>query len=165
MRVFPTCVYTSQWRLRTRRIGALQVIASILFYYYIVKVKTDYINSDYSDVRYRVYIWGFPYLDYSFDVLISLIGNVSLYNWFPVITLLTVLFHVLICLYSRYTFLVHMYLLCTSFGFIYVLAGLRLTTLNSHVQILVPGPWWHVIGSEKCIFIIIFTITFSYLFI
>jgi len=95
------------------------LIASILLHYYIVvKEKTDYINSDYSDVRYRVYIWGFPCLDYSFDVLISLIGNVSLYNWFPVVTLLTVLLHIHTCLYSRYTFPVHMYLLCTPPGFI-----------------------------------------------
>jgi len=57
--------------------------ASILFHYsVIVKTNSGYINSDYSDVRYRVYIWGFPYLDYSFDVLISRIGNVGLYNWF-----------------------------------------------------------------------------------
>jgi len=37
---------------------------------------------------------------------------------------------------------VHFYLLCTPFGFIYVLAGLRLTALDSYVQILVPEPWW-----------------------
>jgi len=33
------------------------LIASILFHYYIiVKEKSDYINSDYSDVMYSVYI-------------------------------------------------------------------------------------------------------------
>ena len=53
-------------------------------------------------MRYRVYIWGFPCFDYSFDVLISPIGNVSLYNYFPVVTLLTVSFHVHMCLYSWY---------------------------------------------------------------
>jgi len=31
---------------------------------------------------YMVYIWRFPCLDYSFDVLISRIYNLSLYNWF-----------------------------------------------------------------------------------
>ena len=41
-----------------------------------------YMNSDYYDVRCRVFIWGSPYLDYSFDILISRIGNFSLYNWF-----------------------------------------------------------------------------------
>ena len=60
---------------------------------------------------------------------------------FSIVTLLTVSFHVHICLYSRYTFHVHMYLLCTPFGFIYALAGLRLITLDSHVQILEPGSW------------------------
>jgi len=40
------------------------------------------INSEYSDVRYTVYIWWFPYLDYSLYVLISRISNLGLYNWF-----------------------------------------------------------------------------------
>ena len=44
--------------------------------------NSGYINSNY-DVRCRVYIWGFSYLDYSFDVLISWISNLGLYNWFP----------------------------------------------------------------------------------
>ena len=39
-------------------------------------------NSGYINVRYTVYIWRFPYLDYSFDVLISRISNLGLYNWF-----------------------------------------------------------------------------------
>jgi len=39
-------------------------------------------NSGYGDVRYKVHIWGFSCLDYSFDVLISQIGNLALYNWF-----------------------------------------------------------------------------------
>jgi len=33
-------------------------------------------------VRYKVYIWGFSCLKFFFDVLISWIGNLSLYNWF-----------------------------------------------------------------------------------
>ena len=40
-------------------------------------------NLAYGDVSYMVYIWGFSYLDYFFDVLISRIANVGLYNWFP----------------------------------------------------------------------------------
>ena len=40
------------------------------------------LNSDYGDIRHIVYIWGFPCLDYSFDVPISRISNLSLYNWF-----------------------------------------------------------------------------------
>jgi len=39
-------------------------------------------NSGYSDVRYMVYIWGFPCLDYPFDVLTSQISNMGLYSWF-----------------------------------------------------------------------------------
>jgi len=45
---------------------------------------------------------------------------------------------------------VHVYLLCTPFGFIYVLAGLRLTTPDSHVQILEPGPWWPYCSWSEC---------------
>jgi len=30
----------------------------------------------------KIYIWGFSYLDYSFDVLISWSRKLSLYNWF-----------------------------------------------------------------------------------
>jgi len=56
---------------------------SILFHYFVIlKANSAYINSDYSDVRCRVYVWGFLYLDYFFNVLISWIGNVGLYNWF-----------------------------------------------------------------------------------
>ena len=40
------------------------------------------INSAYGDVRYMVYIWGLPYLDYPLDVSISWIHNLSLYNQF-----------------------------------------------------------------------------------
>jgi len=36
----------------------------------------------YGDVRYKIYIRRFPYLDYSFDALISRIDNLGLYNWF-----------------------------------------------------------------------------------
>ena len=43
-----------------------------------------------------------------------------------------------------------MYLLCTSFGFIYVLAGLHLITLNYHVQILETGPWYHCCSWSDC---------------
>ena len=44
---------------------------------------------------------------------------------------------------------VHFYLLCTPFGFIYVLAGLHLTALDSYVQILVPGPWWLTVADQS----------------
>jgi len=35
-----------------------------------------------KDMRYMVYKWGFPYLDYSLEVSISWIYLLSLYNWF-----------------------------------------------------------------------------------
>jgi len=52
-------------------------------------------------------------------VLISRIGNVGLYNWlFYFLILLTVLFHVHMCLYSRYTFPAYMCLICMPLGLI-----------------------------------------------
>jgi len=42
--------------------------------------SSDYINSAYGDLRYMVYIWGFPCLDYSLDVSISWIQSLGLYN-------------------------------------------------------------------------------------
>jgi len=38
-------------------------------------------NLTYDDVRYTVYRWGFSYLDYSFDVLISWSRKLGLYCW------------------------------------------------------------------------------------
>ena len=111
------------------------LIASILFHYSVImKANSDYINLDYSDVRCRIFIWGFSYLDYFFNVLISRIGNVGITD-FSVVTLLTVSFHVHMCLYSRYTFYVHICLICTPLGFIVCTRRLHLTILNFHVQI------------------------------
>ena len=39
------------------------------------------INLVYDNVRYTVYIWGFPCLDYSSDVLISWSHKLGLYHW------------------------------------------------------------------------------------
>ena len=36
----------------------------------------------YDEVRYMVYRWGFPFLDYFFDVLISWSCKLGLYRWF-----------------------------------------------------------------------------------
>ena len=36
----------------------------------------------FGDMRQKVYIWGFPCLDYSFDVLVSWERNLSVYNHF-----------------------------------------------------------------------------------
>ena len=35
-----------------------------------------------EDMRYMVYRWGFPYLDYPLEISISWIYLLSLYNWF-----------------------------------------------------------------------------------
>ena len=61
---------------------------------------------------------------------------------FLIVTLLTVSFHVHMCLYSRYTFPVHMYLLCTPLGFTICTRRVASDNPDSHVQILEPGPWW-----------------------
>ena len=45
---------------------------------------------------------------------------------------------------------VHVWLLCMPLALLYVLAGLRLTTLNSHVQILETGPWWPCCSWSEC---------------
>ena len=39
------------------------------------------INLVYDDMRYMVYGWGFPCLNYSFDVLISWSHKLGLYRW------------------------------------------------------------------------------------
>ena len=64
---------------------------------------------------------------------------------FLVVTLLTVLFHVLLWLYSRDTFHVHMHLLCTPFGFIYALAGVA---NNPGFSCPDPGVWTLVAWLE-----------------
>jgi len=45
-----------------------------------------------GEVRYMVYRWGFPYLDYPLNVLISWSRRLSLFNWF--------------CIYLHYTYTV-----------------------------------------------------------
>ena len=70
---------------------------------------------------------------------------------FPVVMLLTVLFHVHICLYSRYTFPVHVCLICTSLGFIICTRGLHLTILNPHVQILKTRLSWSCCNWLECV--------------
>ena len=45
---------------------------------------------------------------------------------------------------------VRIYMLCTPSGFIICTRGLRLTTLDSHAQILETGPWWPCCSWSKC---------------
>ena len=92
------------------------------------------------DIRY---IWGFSYLDYSFDVLISWICNLGLYNWFYH-TLLVNFLHAHVCLCSRHGF---QYMLmtwiywytcvypCTPFGICIIARWGVVTPLDPHVQI------------------------------
>ena len=67
------------------------------------------------------------------------------YTWFTVIPLISLMLHVIACtgmpgprhliMYTYACYARHLALL-------YVLTGLHLTTLDSHVQILEPRPWW-----------------------
>jgi len=67
----------------------------------------------------RVYIWGFSYLDYFFDVLISWIHRLSLYNWFWHFHMLVWLFTTLfLCLFSDSILSIHECCMCTPLGFI-----------------------------------------------
>jgi len=56
-----------------------------------------------------------------------------------------------ICAYIHDT---HFMYTCTYYAchlaLLYVLAGLHLTTLDSHVQILEPGPWWLGCNWSEC---------------
>ena len=76
-------------------------VLSILYYFLSLGDNLGYMNSGYDDVRYRVYIyiWEFPYLDYSFDILISWSRKSSLYSWFCLYSILLVLL-VLCCFCS-----------------------------------------------------------------
>ena len=58
----------------------------LLFYFCYSEGISSCINSAYGDMRFKVYLWGFPYLDYPLDVPILLICNLSfitmcLYSW------------------------------------------------------------------------------------
>jgi len=55
---------------------------SVLCCFLILENNSGYMNSGYGDVRHKAYIWGFSFLDYSFDVLITQISNFDLCNWF-----------------------------------------------------------------------------------
>ena len=57
-------------------------VLSILWCFLNLGDNSGYMNSGYGDIRYRLYTWRFSCLDYSFDVLISQIGILGLYNWF-----------------------------------------------------------------------------------
>jgi len=113
----------------------------------------------YGDVRYKVYIWGFSCLDYTFNVLISWIGKLGLYNWFfhiyftwchivcSCLSLLTIRFSIhtfrfefigtRVVFYARHLTLILLHV------------GEFLTLLNLRVKILEFGPWWSSYWSER----------------
>jgi len=68
----------------------------------------------------------------------------------PVVILLTVSFYAHMYLYSRYTFPVHVCLICTPLGFIICTRGLHLTTLDPHIQFLESRPWWPCCSWSEC---------------
>ena len=52
-------------------LACLNHVSMIIKYYYNYPDNLGCINSGDSDMRYKVYIWGFSCLDYSLDVLVS----------------------------------------------------------------------------------------------
>ena len=108
-------------------------------------------------MRYRVYRWEFSYLDYSFDVLTSRIGNLGLYNCFTTVTLLAILLPATVCMCSQYDFQYILFVPDLSIHMCLSLHGTCsylttrwgvLTPLNLHVQILELVPWWTFYWSE-----------------
>jgi len=96
-----------------------------------------------------VYIWGFSYFDYSFDVQISRIGNLGLYNWFYHLYLLP--FYLLMYVYAQDTVFITCYLTwiyqytCdspyTPLGIHHTTRWGVLTPLDMHVQISELGAY------------------------
>ena len=101
-------------------------------------------NSGYGDVRYRVYIWGFSCLDYSFDILTSRLVIWPYITGFTTFTLPTVSLLSPLCLWSWNDFqcmlLTRIYLytsafLCTPRGIHHTNHWRVLTSLDLYVQI------------------------------
>ena len=113
-------------------------------------------------MRYMVYRWESPYLDYPLEVSISWIYLLSPYNWF---CRFCTSHHLvpLSCsgLYSYNTVLnaciwfkfidAHVLVLARHLAFITPLVREFLTSLDLHVQILKFKPWWTPWWSEWCI--------------
>jgi len=115
-------------------------------------------NLGYGDMRYKVYLWGFSYLDYSLNILISWIRNLSLYNWFC--QHLHLMFYLTphcmfecacahdtifdIC-FSNFDLSIHVWLpVHVTWHSFYHLLGSFLTLLDLHVQILeLELKWTH----------------------
>jgi len=97
-------------------------------------------------------VWEFSYLDYSFDVLISQIGNLGLYNGFTIFTSLDVSLPALMCLCSRHSshcmlfnsdLSIHLcFFYARLLTLILPLVRKFLTPLDLYVQILKLKSWW-----------------------
>jgi len=112
------------------------------------------INSDDGDMRYMLYIWGFSYLDYSFDVSISWIQNLCRTTSFVCTCIYCFTWFLRSCLsvhVLRYGFWhmpsnwIYRYTcacLCTLLGFILCTCWVNfLITLYLHVQIPELEAW------------------------
>jgi len=66
---FNYCIITASWWF-------------ILFYLAIIVDSSSCVNSVDENMRYMVYRWGFPYLNYPLKISISWIYQLSPYNWF-----------------------------------------------------------------------------------
>jgi len=70
---------SSRYDSRYTCYGPLIIIVLYSCYYH-TNCNSDYIRLDIRWHEIKVYIWGFPCLDYSFDVLFSWDRNLSVYN-------------------------------------------------------------------------------------
>ena len=90
------------------------------------------IHSDFGDMRYKVYIWGFSYLNYPLNVLISWIQQLSLYNW--------------VCphLYIIHYLMLHYMLVnvCSKHDFLYITCLLSILVLNLFIFTVRCMPTW-----------------------
>jgi len=75
------------------------------------------------------------------------------YKWFTVVPLISLMLLVIACTCMSGPHHLIMYT-CSCYArhltLLYVLAELRLTTLNSYVQILETGPWWPCCSWSEC---------------
>jgi len=79
------------WLVRVTIIKCQSIIIVVL-------CNSGCIYSDYDDIKYTVYRWGFPCLDYSFDVLISWSCNLDCTAGFTIFAFIWFLFRFFILL-------------------------------------------------------------------
>jgi len=134
-------------------------VLSVLWCFLSLEDNSGYIKAGYSDVRYKVYIWGFSYLNYSFDVLILRISNLGLYNEFYNIyfTCYIIACHCVSLLRHNFQYLlidlnfsIHMCLsLHATWHSSYNSLGSFLTPLDFYVKISEFGQMWILLLRTK----------------